>query len=69
MFRRDSGSRPCSVGVLGFAVSFLLYNWAIALVDARTSAVILNLIPSSGSCAPSPGWASASAPTGWSAPA
>ncbi len=34
-----------AVGVVGFAASFLLYNWAIARVEARTSAVILNLIP------------------------
>jgi O-acetylserine/cysteine efflux transporter len=34
-----------AVGTVGFAASFLLYNWAITLVEARTSAVILNLIP------------------------
>lgn len=33
------------VGVIGLAASFLLYNWAVARVQARTSAVILNLIP------------------------
>ena len=33
------------VAVLGLAASFVLYNWAVARVEARTSAVILNLIP------------------------
>ena len=33
------------VGVGGFAITFLLYNWAIAFVNAGASGVIINLIP------------------------
>lgn len=33
------------VGIGGFAGSFLIYNWAITRVEARTAAVVLNLIP------------------------
>jgi O-acetylserine/cysteine efflux transporter len=36
------------VGVVGFAGSFLLYNFAIATVEAAPAAVIVNLIPAVG---------------------
>ena len=36
------------VGVVGFAVSFLIYNWAIVVVQAGSAAVIINLIPAFG---------------------
>lgn len=36
------------VGVAGFGVSFLLYNFAIATVPAGPAAVIINLIPAFG---------------------
>jgi O-acetylserine/cysteine efflux transporter len=36
------------VGVAGFALSFLIYNWAIVVVEAGMAAVIINLIPAFG---------------------
>jgi drug/metabolite transporter (DMT)-like permease len=36
------------VGVVGFAGSFLLYNFAIATVEAAPAAVVVNLIPAVG---------------------
>lgn len=36
------------VGILGFALSFLIYNWAIVVVEAGSAAVIINLIPAFG---------------------
>ena len=36
------------IGIVGFGGSFLLYNRAIAIVDATTSAVVINLIPAFG---------------------
>jgi drug/metabolite transporter (DMT)-like permease len=36
------------VGVVGYAGSFVLYNWAIVRVEARAAAVVLNLIPAFG---------------------
>lgn len=36
------------VGVVGFAGSFVLYNYAIATVQAAPAAVIINLIPAVG---------------------
>jgi drug/metabolite transporter (DMT)-like permease len=36
------------VGVAGFGLSFVLYNFAIATVPAASSAVIVNLIPAFG---------------------
>lgn len=36
------------VGIVGFAGSFLLYNYAIATVEAAPAAVIINLIPAVG---------------------
>ena len=33
------------VGVLGFGASFILYNWAINLIEAGAAGVIINLIP------------------------
>ncbi|SOD71249.1 threonine/homoserine efflux transporter RhtA [Jatrophihabitans sp. GAS493] len=36
------------VGTIGYALSFVLYNWAIVSVEAGPSAVILNLIPAFG---------------------
>jgi drug/metabolite transporter (DMT)-like permease len=37
-----------AVGVAGFGLSFLLYNYAIVFVAAAPSAVIINLIPAFG---------------------
>jgi O-acetylserine/cysteine efflux transporter len=37
-----------TVGVLGFGLSFLLYNYAIVFVAAAPSAVVINLIPAFG---------------------
>ncbi len=36
------------VGIMGFAGSFVLYNYAIATVEAAPAAVIINLIPAVG---------------------
>lgn len=36
------------VGVVGYAGSFVLYNWAIVRVEAHTAAIVLNLIPAFG---------------------
>ena len=36
------------VGVVGFAGSFVLYNFAIATVEAAPAAIIINLIPAVG---------------------
>jgi drug/metabolite transporter (DMT)-like permease len=36
------------VGIVGFAGSFVLYNYAIATVEAAPAAVIVNLIPAVG---------------------
>lgn len=36
------------VGIVGFGLSFLLYNYAIATVQAAPAAVIINLIPAVG---------------------
>jgi O-acetylserine/cysteine efflux transporter len=36
------------VGIIGFAGSFVLYNYAIATVEAAPAAVIINLIPAVG---------------------
>ncbi len=36
------------VGIGGFGVSFLIYNWAITVVAAGSAAVIINLIPAFG---------------------
>ncbi|SDI83372.1 O-acetylserine/cysteine efflux transporter [Frankineae bacterium MT45] len=36
------------VGTIGYAFSFILYNWAIVSVEAGPSAIILNLIPAFG---------------------
>jgi drug/metabolite transporter (DMT)-like permease len=36
------------VGIVGFGGSFLLYNYAIATVEAAPAAVIINLIPAVG---------------------
>jgi drug/metabolite transporter (DMT)-like permease len=36
------------VGIVGFAGSFVLYNFAIATVEAAPAAVIINLIPAVG---------------------
>jgi drug/metabolite transporter (DMT)-like permease len=33
------------VGVIGYAASFLLYNYAIARVRAAPASIIVNLIP------------------------
>jgi O-acetylserine/cysteine efflux transporter len=33
------------VGIAGYAVSFILYNWAITVIEAGAAGVIINLIP------------------------
>ena len=33
------------VGIAGYAVSFILYNWAITAIEAGAAGVIINLIP------------------------
>ena len=37
-----------AVGVVGYAGSFVLYNWAILRVEARVAAIVLNSIPAFG---------------------
>jgi O-acetylserine/cysteine efflux transporter len=42
------------IGTVGYAGSFLLYNWALAVIGASRSNIILNLIPACGSASAFP---------------